>query len=205
LEIVSKNTYSYPPDEFDSVDINSRPKEVHAARRGAWSRVWPFLLVIVLVPSIAFLAVHFLADKLPGSGSSAPPSQSPPVDVTSDEPSQSTDVEPSGDPVVSEPPASEAPPSQPAPVADKATKVTVYNDGRTEGAAGTAADALKTAGYTDANKQYEPNPAHPEVSTVYYSTDAQVATANDVAAVLSITAVQLDPQVAAGNIVVVMK
>ncbi|MDR1185930.1 MAG: LytR C-terminal domain-containing protein [Bifidobacteriaceae bacterium] len=202
---MSKSAYPYPPDEFDQVDINSRPKEVHAARRGAWSRVWPFLLVIVLVPSVAFLAVHFLADRDPGSSSSPPPSITPSVDPTPDTPSEPpvTDPTPDTPPPVSEEP--EPPPSAEVPVADKAAKVTVYNDGQTSGAAATAADALKTGGYANADKAFPPNPSNPQASTVYYSTDAQRVTADDVAAVLSITNVELNPQVAGGDIVVVVK
>jgi hypothetical protein len=68
---VSKSAYHYPPDEFDQVDLNSRPKEVHAARRSLWGRMWPFLLVIVLVPAVAFLAVHFLASGETDGGDTA--------------------------------------------------------------------------------------------------------------------------------------
>ncbi|MDR2373660.1 MAG: LytR C-terminal domain-containing protein [Bifidobacteriaceae bacterium] len=203
---MSKNAYPYPPDEFDQVDLNARPKEVHAARRGAWSRVWPFLLVIVLVPGITFLAVHFLADKLPGGSPASSPS---PVTSSADQP----DAPVSQTPVTSEPSEPEpVTPTEPAPsaeptaaAADKSISVTVYNAGVTKGAAAAAADSLTAAGFTKAGWAYEPNPADPAASTVYYSTDAQLATANQVAATLSIAQIELNPQVAGGNIVVVVR
>ncbi|MDR2566135.1 MAG: LytR C-terminal domain-containing protein [Bifidobacteriaceae bacterium] len=203
---MSKNAYPYPPDEFDQIDLNSRPKEVHAAHRTAWSRVWPFLLVIVLVPSIAFLAVHFLADKLPGGGSSSPPAAaptSPNVVAPTDDQTSIEEPPPTEEP----PPPTQAPPSEepPAPVVDKSAVVTVYNAGQTKGAAGTAADQLVTEGFANADKTFDASPTDPSVSTVYYSADSQLDTANEVARVLQITSVQLDPQVAGGNIVVVVK
>ncbi|MDR1440985.1 MAG: LytR C-terminal domain-containing protein [Bifidobacteriaceae bacterium] len=193
---MSKNAYPYPLDEFDEVDINSRPKEVHAARRGAWGRVWPFLLVIILVPAIAFLAVHFLADKLPGGPASPSPS-APPATVVPESPPVSGVPE---DPVQSQEPVPETPPPP-----DKAVKVTVYNDGRPTGAAGTASDALTSAGYTNATKSYDTTPASPTQSIVYYSTAEQAATASDVAATLEITMTELNAQAAGGNIVVILK
>jgi hypothetical protein len=205
---VSKNAYPYPPDEFDQVDLNSRPKEVHAARRGAWSRVWPFLLVIVLVPSIAFVAVHFLADRLPGGDpADTPPAAGPSQDESIAPPSEqpSEPAEPAESNTPEPPPTSEAPPPPPEPVVDKTVKVTVYNAGQTKGAAAAAAEQLTTAGFTQAASAYPPNPAEPAAATVYYSTEVQKDTAAEVARVLAITAVELNPQVAGGNVVGVVR
>ncbi|MDR2379221.1 MAG: LytR C-terminal domain-containing protein [Bifidobacteriaceae bacterium] len=208
---MSKNAYPYPPDEFDQIDLNSRPKEVHAAHRTAWSRVWPLLLVIVLVPTVAFVAVHFLADRLPGSGGASTPPPTQETGGTSAEPS--LDQSPSELPPSPEeseepaptPPPTEVEPSVAAPTVDKAVKVTVYNAGQTSGAAAAAAEKLVAGGFANADKAFPPNPSNPDQSTVYYSTDAQAETAKEVASVLSVSAVQLDPQVAGGNIVVVVK
>jgi hypothetical protein len=197
---VAKNAYPYPPDEFDQVDLESRPKEVHAARRGPWSRVWPFLLVIVLIPAITFAVVYYFGDRLAkpsGQVSSPPtssqPSQTPADDAASTPPPEETEPEPTTDP------------QTPAAVVDKALKVTVYNAGQTQGAAGTAADALKAAGYANADKAFPPNPADPAVSTVYYSVEDQALTASDIASALGVTATELNAQVAGGNIVVVVR
>jgi hypothetical protein len=191
---VAKNEYSYPPDEFDQVDFNSRPKEVHAARRGAWSQLWPFLLVIVLVPAIAFAVVFFLGDRLSvggGESSSPPPSSTPPAEAPeSDTPEVPED---SGSPDV------------PEPIVDKTTAVTVYNNGSTAGAAAGAVGTLKTAGYLNAVVNTERNTTDPAASSVYYATAEQLVTAQDVASALNLTDPVLNPTVAGVGIVVILK
>ncbi|MDR0366217.1 MAG: LytR C-terminal domain-containing protein [Bifidobacteriaceae bacterium] len=191
---MSKNTYSYPPDEFDQVDMNSRPKEVHAASRGVWSHVWPFLLVIVLVPTVAFLAVHFLADNDPSAG----PDPTTPAPTGDQQPTEPVD-EPTDDPVPPEPTTPEPPP----PTVDYAVVVTVYNGGGTEGAAGRAAEKLRGAGFAQAASKQQPNPAKPTAATIYYSSQDQIATAQEIATLLG-AAVTLDAQVAQGGIVAVI-
>ncbi|MDR2454535.1 MAG: LytR C-terminal domain-containing protein [Bifidobacteriaceae bacterium] len=197
---MAKNAYPYPPDEFDQVDLEARPKEVHAARRGPWSRVWPFLLVIVLIPAITFAAVYYFGDRLNSSTAptSPPPTSASPADQPAETPTPAGEVTP-------ETPAEEPTPEPPAAVVDKSIKVTVYNAGETQGAAGTAAETLKTAGYANADKAFPPNPADPAASTVYYSVEDQALTASDVASTLGVAATELDAQVAGGNIVVVVR
>ncbi|MCR6493415.1 hypothetical protein [Cellulomonas sp. P24] len=51
---MSKARYPYPADEFDAVDAHAGPRGVHRRARSVWTRVWPFLLVIVLFPAIAW-------------------------------------------------------------------------------------------------------------------------------------------------------
>ncbi|MDR3107207.1 MAG: LytR C-terminal domain-containing protein [Bifidobacteriaceae bacterium] len=225
---MSKNAYPYPPDEFDQVDLTSRPKEVHAARRGAWSRVWPFLLVIVLVPAVAFAAVHFLADKLPGGGAAGTVSTPPPEAVEESTPPPSVEPSDQTPPAESEPPASAEPTT---PMVDRTIPVVVYNQGEPGGTAAKAADALTAAGFTAASSHNAPNPATPTDSRVYYPDESAKATADEVGAALTaaglkgasgsplaITTVELNPQVlksameqigdgpevAAGSIVVVL-
>jgi hypothetical protein len=198
---VAKNAYPYPPDEFDQVDVSSRPKEVHAARRGPWSRIWPFLLVIVLIPAIAFGVVYFLGDRLPNSSKeSAPPAGgtevSPPVDETPPETPPETSVE-------SDTPEPE-PPETPAPVVDKAVAVTIYNISGVNKCAADSAAQLALAGYTAAEASSADPPAKPSATTVYYSSEEQAATAQDVATILEGAAVELNASGAGGSIVVVV-
>jgi cytoskeletal protein RodZ len=196
---VAKNAYPYPPDEFDQIDISSRPKEVHAARRGAWSRIWPFLLVIILIPAVAFAVVFFFGDRLPGNSAQSPPAEQSDVPETepADEPIASEDppVDEPSDPPVEEPPT---------PVVDKAAKVTVYNNGETAGAAAAGVEKLTGAGYSAVELNKERNAQTVQASTVYYSTEEQAVTAQDVATTLGVTAVELNAQVGGGAIVVIL-
>ena len=52
--------YPYPPDEFDAYDLRPTPVGVHRAPRSAWSRLWPFLLVIALCATVALVGVRIL-------------------------------------------------------------------------------------------------------------------------------------------------
>jgi hypothetical protein len=83
--------------------------------------------------------------------------------------------------------------------------VTVYNAGTTKGAAGTAAELLKTKGYANADKTFSAAPVTPNATTVYYSSAAQAATAQDVATALGVSTTEENAQVADGAIVVVVK
>jgi cytoskeletal protein RodZ len=194
---VAKNAYPYPPDEFDQVDLTSRPKEVHAARRGAWSRTWPFLLVIVLIPAIAFAVVLFLGNRL-GEPSTKSPPPSGPTDTASDQPSDTQSEEPPAEP------SPEPTEEEPAPVVDKAATVTVFNISGVNLCAADAVGELTTAGYTAAATKKEGEPATPAATTVYYSTEDQAATAQDIATTLGVAAPQLDATVGGGSIVVIV-
>jgi hypothetical protein len=158
------------------------------------------LLVIVLIPAIAFGVVYFLGDRF---GTSAGPTNSPNSGSQESSTPPPSDP-PSEDPVISQEPEPD-PTTEAPPAIDKTLKVTVYNAGETSGAAGVAADKLVTAGYASAAKAFPPNPANPAAATVYYATEAQAATAADIATVLGIATVEANPQIAATGIVVIVR
>jgi cytoskeletal protein RodZ len=197
---VAKNDYPYPPDEFDRVNMESRPKEVHAARRGPWSRVWPFLLVIVLIPAIAFAVVYFLGDRLPGRSNSSSPGTTTSQDTPADQPpaAEETLDTPAPEETTPEPETPEAP------AIDKTVTITVYNSGAGNEAALRTAQGLQAAGYANASSHGTPNPASPATTTVYYSAADQATTAADIAAILGGAPTQIDAAVAGGGIVVVI-
>jgi cytoskeletal protein RodZ len=199
---VAKNAYPYPPDEFDRVDVSSRPKEVHAVRRGAWSQTWPYLLVLVLIPAVAFAVVYFLGDRLPNRDAQNPPAGGDTTETA--EPPEDTKETPPQDEQSEEPPPQTPPVEEsPAPVVDKAVTVTVYNITTVAKCAADTADTLTNAGYTAATSS-EGKPATPTATTVYYSTEEQAATAQDIATTLSVGAPELNAEVAGGNLVVVV-
>jgi ABC-type oligopeptide transport system substrate-binding subunit len=83
--------------------------------------------------------------------------------------------------------------------------VTVYNAGLTKDAAKSAADKLTAQGFTSATREFPPNPTDPAQSTIYYSTEDQIRTADEIGRILDVGARELNPTVAAGNIVVVLR
>ncbi|MCL2424431.1 MAG: hypothetical protein FWD11_11180, partial [Micrococcales bacterium] len=51
--------YPYDEDEFDAPVDPDGPHGVHRAPRSFWSKWWPFLAVIVVVPALTFAAVYW--------------------------------------------------------------------------------------------------------------------------------------------------
>jgi type IV secretory pathway VirB10-like protein len=213
---VTKNAYPYPPDEFDSVDPSSRPKEVHAARRGAWSRVWPFIVVIVVVPAIALGVVKYLSswsgDKTDPTGA---PTNTVEITQTVTDPPPPTDavVEPPADTGESQSP--EEPVQEPVeepeetpepPPLDRDTAVQVLNAKGEAGLAGRARGVLTGDGWTDveAGDYTGGNPGGS--SAVYYAKKSQATSAQTVADMLRIDAVKRDKdQSGNGAITVVLR
>ena len=203
---VSKRDYPYPPDEFDQIDPAERPKEVHAAKRSAWSRTWPFLLVVVLVPAAAIVAVKLLsAPSTPGSevqNTVSPPAVTQPTDQPTVQPTEPT-TEPTDQTPTEEPPTEEPPA-----VIDFGINLTVMNDvsnafpgTRNQLAARTAA-RLITAGFTEATASTNHVQNERPTSHVYYGSPEDRATAEAVAEAVSIASVQEDAEVATEGIVV---
>jgi hypothetical protein len=175
---VSKAEYSYPEDEFDVPSNPDVPRGVHRAPRSAWSRWWKFLVVLALLPVLAFTLVNLAArdgnlPTLPGT-SDSPAAQDETTEDPATEGEAPTDAE--------TPPAEET--VAPAPVMD--TPVLVLNAAGIGGLAGEQAQKLTAAGFTAVQTgNIESN----EDSTVYYASDEQLVTAQLVAQTLGLTEV----------------
>ncbi|KQR12034.1 LytR C-terminal domain-containing protein [Cellulomonas sp. Leaf334] len=179
---MSKAEYSYPEDEFDVPSNPDVPRGVHRAPRSAWSRWWKFLVVLALLPVLAFTLVNLAArdgnlPTLPGT-SNSPDAQETPAD---------TATEGEG-----EAPAEETPPVEepvaPAPVMD--TPIVVLNAASIGGLAGEQAEQLTAAGFTavtTGNTEAEGD------SVVYFTSEELRATADLVAQTLGLTTVTLEP------------
>lgn len=178
---MSKAEYSYPEDEFDVPSNPDVPRGVHRAPRSAWSRWWKFLVVLALLPVLAFTLVNLAAQEgnlpsLPGT-SNPPAAEDTPTD-TGTEGEVPTDTETT--PVEEEPVA-------PAPVLE--TPVMVLNAASIGGLAAAQAEKLTAAGFTSV----ETGNADPteDVSTVFYTSEDLKPTADLVAQTLGLTQVTL--------------
>lgn len=177
---MSKAEYSYPEDEFDVPSNPDVPRGVHRAPRSAWSRWWKFLVVLALLPVLAFTLVNLAAQdgnlpSLPGTSSSPEAEDEAPTD-TETEGEAPTDTETT--PVEEEPPA-------PAPVME--TPIVVLNAASIGGLAAAQAERLTTAGFTSVDT----GNADPTVddSTVFYTSEDLKPTADLVAQTLGLTQV----------------
>lgn len=196
---MSKADYPYPEDEFDAISPDA-PTGVHRAPRSAWSRWWPFVVVLVVVPVIAYGAVAYLSrtGDLPVAGG---PSQGqeepvvPPDDATGDEGTgEEPPVEGEEPPVVEEPPA-------PEPVLT--TPVSVLNGARVGGLAGRVAEELQAAGFTSVVAD-NANDTLPAQSTVYITSEDLRATAELVATTIGVPTIEVSAPQAGGGVTVVL-
>ncbi len=203
LSAVRSADYPYPPDEFDAAASSGGPRGVHRTPRSAWSRWWPFLVVVVLFPALAFGTVTWVSNGggLPWSGAAAGPSTSsaPPSGTT-------TGASPSESATSPSESATETPtPTQtPTPEPDLAGAVRVENATKTSGLAGGARDTLQAAGFTDVSIG---NWSGPSVGTtvVFYPAAADLGTATKVAELLGIDRVVEDATQADAGVVVVLE
>ncbi|MFI2753167.1 LytR C-terminal domain-containing protein [Cellulomonas sp. P22] len=212
---MTKGRYPYPDDEFDAVDGSVGPRGVHRAPISRWSRLWPFLLVIVLFPALAFGVVTYVfnwdglgADS--GAGSSQDASQG--VDGSVDDESGDAAVDEGTDAGATEgtdegaadAPAADAPAADvPAAAVDKALPVDVLNAAKVSGLAAKAGAKLTAAGFTNVTPDNYTG-AKTTTSGVYYATEDQQPTAAAAAAALGITTVELSTTKAADGITVVL-
>lgn len=193
---MSKAEYPYPADEFDAVSPDA-PVGVHRAPRSAWSRWWPYLVVLLVVPVLAYGAVTMFlrSGDLPvGGGASEPQVEQP----GPEEPGDAQDPA-APDDAASPQPEETTPPPEPV----LTTPVEVLNGARVSGLAGRVADEVEGAGFTDVSADNATG-ALPAQSTVYVATEELRTTAELVASTTGVTAIEVDPARAPGGIVVVL-
>ncbi|QPL05621.1 MULTISPECIES: LytR C-terminal domain-containing protein [Actinomyces] len=200
--------YTYPEDEFDvQSDDGPVPVGVHRAPVPTWRGWLPLLVVIVVVPLLAWGAVALLGSR------SSPPSAATGSAETeaARQTATSEESEPAAD--ETEAPAETQAPAAPAPAAtteppasaDLTTGVTVHNGTSTNGLAARTSDRLSNAGYTAVTVSpgsYEQE--EPSETTVFYSAPEHAATARAVAEALGITRVVEDSTMAVSNPIVLV-
>lgn len=196
---MTKGSDQYPEDEFDAEPAQDVPIGVHRAPRTWWSRWWPFVAVLVLVPALTVGGVLWASSwdgRLPtlGSGSDDTPTATAP---TSSAPAEST--EPAEEAPVEEPPVEEEPP---APEPDLTVPITVLNAANVSGLAAGAASDLGGAGFT-AVTAGNGSAGGATRSTVFYANADLAVTAQRAAEALGITNV-VESADAAGDAITVL-
>ncbi|MGN8245056.1 LytR C-terminal domain-containing protein [Cellulomonas soli] len=191
---MSKADYPYPPDEFDAPRSPDAPRDPYLAPRSWWSRWWPFVAVLVVVPTLAFVLVNLAAryDSLPivggDSGASEPAAEESAAAET---------------PAEGETPVEETPAETPAPTPVLTTPVVVYNAAGIAGLAASTAETLTAAGFTAVTTGNQ-DAGDLADSVVYYGSEDLKVTADLVAQTLGIATVTLSLADAPGGISVVL-
>lgn len=192
-------SYPYPPDEFDAAARAGGPRGVHRAPRSRWSRWWPFVVVLVVFPALAYGVVTVLSDwdGLGSSGGDDTAQDVPADDTPADEPVEEETE--SATPTETE----TATPAPPPPPVNQARPVDVYNATNRSGLAGNASDRLQAVGFTDVSA-LNWDGEDPASSIVYYATAEDITTAQTVAQTLGIAQVVESATEAPEGIVVVL-
>ncbi|MDO5719775.1 MAG: LytR C-terminal domain-containing protein [Actinomycetaceae bacterium] len=136
----------YPEDEFDETG-REFPVGVHRKKPSQWKSVLPFLLVLIIVPILAWAMAYVFThrgddDATPEAAPSA--TATPTASEEEAEPSEEPAEEPSEEPA-EEP--SEEPSEEPAEVNYDAP-ITVLNGTNTNGLAGSVSQKLQDNGFT---------------------------------------------------------
>lgn len=214
---MTDNEHKYPADEFDNPP--SGPIGMHRGNRSLAVRIVPYLVTIVIAVLLGALAWAFFsgafnsrtntsvaqssstAAESSSSASAADTASSSSNDASStDASADASSMESSTDATASSESSSSAEESpsesSSSAAANTAAQIIVYNGSGVTGAAASNAQTLENNGYTNVTAT---NPADynslPSATTVWYRTDADLATAQDVAAKLGVSQV-----VQAGNI-----
>lgn len=198
---MSKADYPYPEDEFDAISPDA-PTGVHRAPRSAWSRWWPFVVVLVVVPALAYGAVAYLSrtGDLPVVGGPTQGQDAPaePDDEIVDEGAGEED------PAEGEGEATpEVEPTTPAAAPVLTTPVAVLNGARVGGLAGRVADELEAAGFTAVTPDNATGTL-PAQSVVYMASEDLRPTAELVATTVGVPTVEVNPAQAGSGIKVLL-
>jgi len=208
---VTKGNYPYPEDEFDAEPGVDTPVGVHRAPRTWWSRWWPFVAVIVLVPAVTIGAVLW-ASSWDGLGNKNDQANVELTDDPVDTPTDgAADAEQPGDPAATdgstdgeqapEAPATEEPP---AATVDYAQAIDVLNAANRQGLAADVADRLGTAGFTSVTAG-NGSASIADVTTVFYASPELQPTAQAVADSLGITTVTESADNAGSGVTVLLR
>lgn len=193
----SRDDYPYPEDEFDSLGADRAPLGVHRAPLPRWRQLLPFLIVLVLAPTLAFVAVRAFS-----AGGGEPGGQE-----TTTTQAQTTEVVTTDEPTSAEPtsaePTTEAS-TEPTADLDMGVQIWVLNGSGVSGLAADAVAVLASAGWQDATAD-DYGSSLPSATTIFYDNADQAEEAQAVGGELGIELLVESSDAADGDIVVVLR
>ena len=201
--------YEYPADEFDEPNDSVLPAGVHRRPLPAWRNWLPLLLIVVIVPALAWGALALF--KVAG-GTNSSVATSIATKMASNKAaatakattSASAAAKPNATVITTQAPAPTPTPT-PTQSIDYTVGITVHNGTDTAGLAARAGSSLEGAGFTAVTVSpgvYSEQT--PTDSTVYYASEDKEAVAKAVAKELGISNVELSAEQASSNPIVVV-
>jgi len=197
----------YPKDEFDRAG-EDMPVGMHRPQPSRWRSVLPFLAILIIVPLLGWGASQLLTNQGGNQSDTATVPQSQPS-AQSEGTTQSDTGEqssPSATPEPTETPTpTETETSEPATV-DHNVVIAVLNGTLTQGYAAEVSGQLATAGFPATSAANAQGWAA-QVSTVYYADPDLQATAEEIARVVGIGAVETasDADLGGADVVVLLR
>ncbi|MGP2495989.1 LytR C-terminal domain-containing protein [Schaalia turicensis] len=195
-----------PRDEFD-VAGEDMPVGMHRPQPSKWKSVWPFLVILIVVPLLAWGASSLLTNRPTSSNTTVAPTgqseaqsaQSAPETTQSApaEQAESAQSEP-----VTEPESTPAPANEP--IVDTNVKISVLNGTGRSGLAAQTAEELTAAGFAGAATGNATGWTT-DVSTVYYQDPNLEASARAVGEAVGITNVRQSNNIGDSDIVVLLR
>lgn len=201
--------YEYPADEFDEPNDSVLPAGVHRRPLPAWRNWLPLLLIVVIVPALAWgaLALFKVAGGTNSSVASSIATKMASNKTTAKAKataSASAAAKPNATVITTQAPAPTPTPT-PTQSIDYTVGITVHNGTDTAGLAARAGSSLEGAGFTSVTVSpgvYSQET--PTDSTVYYASEDKEAVAKAVAKELGISNVELSAEQASSNPIVVV-
>jgi hypothetical protein len=204
--------YEYPADEFDEPNDSVLPAGVHRRPLPAWRNWLPLLLIVVIVPALAWGALALfkvaggtnssvatsIATKMASNKTTAK------AKATTSASTEAKANKPNATVITTQAPAPTPTPT-PTQSIDYTVGITVHNGTDTAGLAGRAGSSLEGAGFTSVTVSpgvYSQET--PTESTVYYASEDREAVAKAVAKELGISNVELSAEQASSNPIVVV-
>ena len=174
--------YQFPDDEFDAADADGpAPVGVHRAQVPAWRSWIPLLVVLIVVPLVAWGAVallkHGAAQTSGGSGNGSTGTGAAPAPDT-----------PAASEGGSTPGGDDTPEPDSSGSADLTAGITVHNGTDVTGLAGRAGGKFENVGFTSvvvADGVY--TETDPATTTIFYAAPEDAATAKAVADALGVS------------------
>ena len=201
--------YEYPADEFDEPNDSVLPAGVHRRPLPAWRNWLPLLLIVVIVPALAWgaLALFKVAGGTNSSVATSIATKMASNKTTAKAKASASATPKSNATVVTTQAPTQAPTPTPTPTQsiDHTVGITVHNGTNTAGLAARAGSTLEGAGFTAVTVSpgvY--SEATPTDSTVYYASEDQEPVAKAVAKELGISNVELSAEQASSNPIVVV-
>lgn len=190
--------YPYPNDEFDTELDDTHALGIHHSRRSTWSRVWPFLVVVLVCAALAAgLVTWFTAQGRPKVPGTTPA----PTTVSTTSTTTGTPTDPTTTPEESEQPTTDEPTDEPtdaptdepsAAEIDRSTAIRVLNATSTQGLAAGRVSTLKNAGWTNVvGENFPSGQSKPATTSVWYRAAENEDEAKQVAKDLGIDTVTL--------------